>query len=77
MTLHARHAAHRFGRGRLRQARESCSQFIEGRFRMVMNLAMELPPSAVGMCLVARDSTNGNMGTADLTPTGEQFHYAR
>jgi hypothetical protein len=41
---------------------------------MVMNLAMELPPSAVRMRVVARDSTNGNMGTADLTPTGEQFH---
>jgi hypothetical protein len=41
---------------------------------MVMNLAMVLPPSAVRMRVVARDSTNGNMGTADLTPTGEQFH---
>jgi VWFA-related protein len=41
---------------------------------MVMNLAMDLPPSAVRMRVVARDSTNGNMGTADLTPTGEQFH---
>jgi VWFA-related protein len=41
---------------------------------MVMNLAMELPPNAVRMRVVARDSTNGNMGTADLTPTGEQFH---
>ena len=41
---------------------------------MVVKLAMELPPSAVRMRVVARDSTNGNMGTADLTPTGEQFH---
>jgi hypothetical protein len=41
---------------------------------MVMNLAMALPPAAVRMRVVARDSTNGNMGTADLTPTGEQFH---
>ena len=41
---------------------------------MVMNLAMALPPIAVRMRVVARDSTNGNMGTADLTPTGEQFH---
>jgi VWFA-related protein len=41
---------------------------------MVMNLTMELPPSAVRMRVVARDTTNGNMGTADLTPTGEQFH---
>jgi VWFA-related protein len=41
---------------------------------MVMNLAMELPQNAVRMRVVARDSTNGNMGTADLTPTGEQFH---
>lgn len=41
---------------------------------MVMNLAMALPPVAVRMRVVARDSTNGNMGTADLTPTGEQFH---
>jgi hypothetical protein len=41
---------------------------------MVMNVAMALPPAAVRMRVVARDSTNGNMGTADLTPTGEQFH---
>jgi len=41
---------------------------------MIVNLAMELPPSAVRMRVVARDSINGNMGTADLTPTGEQFH---
>jgi VWFA-related protein len=41
---------------------------------MVMNLAMALPPNAVRMRVVARDSTNGNMGTADLTPSGEQFH---
>jgi VWFA-related protein len=41
---------------------------------MVMSLTMDLPPSAVRMRVVARDSTNGNMGTADLTPTGEQFH---
>ena len=41
---------------------------------MVMNLAMALPPAAVRMRVVARDSTNGNMGTADLTPSGEQFH---
>jgi hypothetical protein len=41
---------------------------------MVMNLAMELPPALVRMRVVARDLTNGNMGTADLTPKGEQFH---
>jgi hypothetical protein len=41
---------------------------------MIVNLAMELPPTAVRMRVVARDSINGNMGTADLTPTGEQFH---
>jgi hypothetical protein len=41
---------------------------------MVMNLAMALPPAAVRMRVVARDSTNGNMGTADLTPNSEQFH---
>jgi hypothetical protein len=41
---------------------------------MVMTLAMPLPPTAVRMRIVARDSTNGNMGTADLTPEGEQFH---
>jgi VWFA-related protein len=41
---------------------------------MVMKLAMLLPPTAVRMRIVARDSTNGNMGTADLTPEGEQFH---
>jgi len=41
---------------------------------MVMNLAIALPPTAVRMRVVARDSTNGNMGTADLKPTGEQFH---
>jgi VWFA-related protein len=41
---------------------------------MVMNLAMALPPAAVRMRVVARDSTNGNMGTADLTPEGAQFH---
>jgi VWFA-related protein len=41
---------------------------------MIMNLAMALPPTAVRMRVVARDSTNGNMGTADLTPGGEQFH---
>jgi len=41
---------------------------------MVMKLAMQLPPEAVRMRVVARDSTNGNMGTADLTPEGEQFH---
>ena len=41
---------------------------------MAMNLTMGLPPSAVRMRVVARDSTNGNMGTANLTPTGEQFH---
>lgn len=41
---------------------------------MVMNLAMTLPPTAVRMRVVARDSTNGNMGSADLTPEGEQFH---
>jgi hypothetical protein len=41
---------------------------------MVMNLVVELPPTAVRMRVVARDSTNGNLGTADLTPEGEQFH---
>jgi hypothetical protein len=41
---------------------------------MVMNLAMQLPPDAVRMRVVARDSTNGNIGTADLTPEGQQFH---
>lgn len=41
---------------------------------MIMKLAMQLPPEAVRMRVVARDSTNGNMGTADLTPQGEQFH---
>jgi len=41
---------------------------------MVMNLAMQLPPEVVRMRVVARDSTNGNIGTADLTPEGEQFH---
>ena len=41
---------------------------------MVVNLEMKLPPSAVRMRVVARDSTNGNMGTADLTPTGAQFY---
>ena len=41
---------------------------------MVMKLTMLLPPTAVRMRIVARDSTNGNMGTADLTPDGEQFH---
>ena len=41
---------------------------------MVMNLSMHVPASAVRMRVVTRDSTNGNMGTADLTPEGEQFH---
>jgi VWFA-related protein len=41
---------------------------------MVMNLSMRVPGNAVRMRVVARDSTNGNMGTADLTPEGEQFH---
>lgn len=41
---------------------------------MVMNLAMALPPTAVRMRVVARDSTNGNLGTADLTAEGQQFH---
>jgi VWFA-related protein len=41
---------------------------------MVMQLAMLLPPTAVRIRIVARDSTNGNVGTADLTPEGEQFH---
>ncbi|HEV2698301.1 MAG TPA: VWA domain-containing protein [Terriglobales bacterium] len=41
---------------------------------MTMNLAMQLPPEAVRMRVVTRDSTNGNIGTADLTPEGEQFH---
>jgi VWFA-related protein len=41
---------------------------------MVITVAMQLPPDAVRMRVVTRDSTNGNMGTADLTPEGEQFH---
>lgn len=41
---------------------------------MVMNLVVELPPTVVRMRVVARDSTNGRIGTADLTPEGEQFH---
>jgi hypothetical protein len=41
---------------------------------MVMNLVVELPPTVVRMRVVARDSTNGNIGTADLTPEGAQFH---
>lgn len=41
---------------------------------MIMNLTMELPSDAVRMRVVARDSKNGNLGTADLTPEGEQFH---
>src|SRR6266567_5388765 len=39
-----------------------------------MKLVVEVPPTVVRMRVVARDSTNGNMGTADLTPEGEQFH---
>ena len=42
--------------------------------RMLMNLATQLPPEVVRVRVVTRDSTNGNMGTADLTPEGEQFH---
>lgn len=41
---------------------------------MVMNLELPVPPTVVRMRVVARDSTNGNIGTADLTPEGEQFH---
>src|SRR5579864_5524215 len=41
---------------------------------MVMNLVMRIPPTAVRMRVVTRDSTNGNIGTADLTPEGQQFH---
>ena len=42
--------------------------------RMLMNLATQLPPEVVRVRVVTRDSTDGNMGTADLTPEGEQFH---
>ena len=42
--------------------------------RMLMNLATQLPPEVVQVRVVTRDSTNGNMGTADLTLEGEQFH---
>jgi hypothetical protein len=41
---------------------------------MLMGLSMPIPPAAVRMRVVVRDSTNGNMGTADLTPEGDQFH---
>ena len=41
---------------------------------MVVVLAAALPPAAVRVRVVARDSNNGNIGTADLTPQGEQFH---
>jgi hypothetical protein len=43
---------------------------------MVMGLAAHLPPGVVRMPVVVRDSSNGNMGTADLRPEGEQFHCA-
>jgi hypothetical protein len=41
---------------------------------MVIFLAIEVPPTTVRMRVVARDSTNGNIGTADLTAEGRQFH---
>jgi len=41
---------------------------------MVLTIATEISPAAVRLRVVARDSTNGNMGTADLTPEGKQFH---
>jgi len=41
---------------------------------MVMNLPIPVSPAVVRMRVVARDSTNGNLGTADLTPEGQQFH---
>ncbi len=41
---------------------------------MVVVLAAALPSAAVRVRVVARDSSNGNIGTADLTPEGEQFH---
>jgi hypothetical protein len=41
---------------------------------MVMKLAMQLPPETVRIGVVARDSANGSMGPADLTPEAEQFH---
>ena len=41
---------------------------------MVMNLPIPISPQVVRMRVVARDSTNGNLGTADLTPEGQQFH---
>jgi len=41
---------------------------------MEMNLAMPVPTTAARIRVVVRDSSNGNLGTADLTPEGEQFH---
>jgi len=41
---------------------------------MLVNLATQLRPEVVRVRVVTRDSTNGNMGTAALTPEGEQFH---
>jgi len=41
---------------------------------MVLTMATDLPPEVVRMRVVARDSSNGNIGTADLTPEGQQFH---
>jgi hypothetical protein len=41
---------------------------------MVLTIATESSPAAVRLRVVVRDSTNGNMGTADLTPEGQQFH---
>ena len=41
---------------------------------MVMNLPIPVSVEVVRMRVVARDSTNGNLGTADLTPEGVQFH---
>jgi enamine deaminase RidA (YjgF/YER057c/UK114 family) len=40
---------------------------------MIMNLAVALPPAAVRMRVVVRDSTNGNRGTADLTLPARNF----
>jgi VWFA-related protein len=41
---------------------------------MVFALTAELPPAAVRVRVVARDASNGNIGTADFNPEGAQFH---
>jgi len=41
---------------------------------MLIGLAVQLPSDVARMRVVVRDSTNGNLGTADLTGEGEQFH---